>query len=419
MTTRAGVVLLLAFVAVFLALNAGAYRGYFQDDEIDNISWTRWLPLTDFAKGVATPLTFENNFRPVGHFYFHAIEAAAGLDFPVYVAVLQAFHLLNVWLLWGIMRRMGATAAGAALACCFFGLHMALFDSFWKPMYVFDVLCATFCLGSIAAWLRGRWVWSLAAFWLAYKCKELAVMLPAVLAICEWWFGKRRWKLLVPFFAVSVSFGVQGMLRNAAINNDYTFRFTLEAIGKTLPFYAGRVFLLPWLGAAVLALAAAVRDRRMWFGLSMMALFFFPLLFLPGRMFSAYCYLPFTGLAIALSGVNAPALAVAIALWMPMNLRELRVRSRETLSQDGQIQTWMAGVQQFAATGKQVDGFIFSGEPAGFERWGVEGAIRYWFPKTPVKWIEEPGAREWMAGRHIALIDWDWVQRRVKVEEAH
>jgi len=136
-------------------------------------------------------------------------------------------------------------------------------------------------------------------------------------------------------------------------------------------------------------------------------------------LFSAYCYLPFTGLAIALSGVNAPALAVAIALWMPMNIRELRVRSRETLLQDGQIQTWMAGVQQFAATGKPVDGFVFSGEPTGFERWGVEGAIKYWFPKAQVKWIEEPGAREWMTGKRVALIEWDWVQRGVKVEVAH
>jgi hypothetical protein len=419
MTRRAGVVLLLAFVAVFLALNAGAYRGYFQDDEIDNISWTRWLPFSDFAQGVATPLTFQNNFRPVGHFYFHAIEAVAGLDFPVYVAVLQALHVLNVWLLWGVMRRMGAAAPGAALACCFFGLHMALFDDFWKPMYVFDVLCATFCLASVAAWLRGRWVWSLAAFWLAYKCKELAVMLPAVLAVWEWWFGKRRWKLLIPFVAVSLNFGLQGLLRNAAANNDYTFRFTLTAIGKTLPFYAGRVFLIPWAGVAVAALAAVVRVRRVWFGLSMMALFFFPLLFLPGRLFSAYCYLPFTGLAVALSGVNAPALAVAIALWMPMNIREMRVRSRETLLQDGQIQTWMTGVQQFAATGQQVDGFVFSGEPTGFERWGVEGAIKYWFPKAQVKWIEEPGAREWMTGKRVASIEWDWVQRRVKVEAAH
>jgi len=32
----------------------------------------------------------------------------------------------------------------------------------------------------------------------------------------------------------------------------------------------------------------------------MMALFLAPLLFLPGRVFSAYCYLPFAGLAIAL-----------------------------------------------------------------------------------------------------------------------
>jgi len=31
----------------------------------------------------------------------------------------------------------------------------------------------------------------------------------------------------------------------------------------------------------------------------------FPMLFLPGRVFSAYCYLPLTGLAIALTGVAA------------------------------------------------------------------------------------------------------------------
>src|SRR4051794_26460233 len=144
MSRRRGLLLFLACAALFLMVNRGAYSGYFQDDEIDNLSWTPHLTPLDFLQGLATPLYQPNNFRPVGHYYFHAVEAAVGLNFPVYVAVIHAIHLLNVWLLWSIVRRLGATALAATCACAFFCFHMALFDVFWKPMYVFDVLCTTF-----------------------------------------------------------------------------------------------------------------------------------------------------------------------------------------------------------------------------------------------------------------------------------
>ena len=160
---------------------------------------------------------------------------------------------------------------------------MALFDDFWKPMYVFDVLCATFCLLSLWCYASERWVLSFAAFWLAYKSKELAVMLPAVLLAFEIWFGKRRWKPLVPFFLASLSFGVQGMLGNPNRDNDYTFRFTAAALAKTSVFYAGRIFLIPYLGFVTPAFALLARNRRTWFGLAAMGLFLFPMLFLPGR----------------------------------------------------------------------------------------------------------------------------------------
>ena len=313
MSKRAGLLLFAAFAALFLTVNRDAYRGYFQDDEIDNLSWTPYLGPLDFLKGAATPQFQANNFRPVGHYYFHAVEEVAGLDFPVYVAVLHAFHLLNVWLLWLVARRLGAAPFAAAAACLFFGLHMALFDDFWKPMYIFDVLCATFCLLSLWCYASGRWVLSFAAFWLAYKSKEMAVMLPAVLLAFEFWFGKRRWKPLVPFFLVSLSFGVQGMLGNPNKDNDYTFRFTAAALAKTSVFYAGRIFLIPYLGFVVPAFAFLARNRRTWFGLAAMGLFLFPVLFLPGRMFSAYCYLPFTGLAIAITGLAESASPAALA----------------------------------------------------------------------------------------------------------
>jgi len=68
MTKRAGAALFLAMAALFLLANRAAYRGYFQDDELNNLAWTRDIPAIDYAKAVLTPKFFNNNFRPVGHF---------------------------------------------------------------------------------------------------------------------------------------------------------------------------------------------------------------------------------------------------------------------------------------------------------------------------------------------------------------
>jgi hypothetical protein len=422
MSHRRGLALFLLFAALFLLANRSAYSGYFQDDEIDNISWTPYLTPIDYLKGVATPLPYANNFRPTGHFYFGAVEGIAGLKFPVYVAVIQAIHLLNVWLLWLVVRRLGAGYLAAAAACLFFGVHMALFDNFWKPMYVFDVLCAGFSLASLYGWMRGRWVLSFLAFWLAYKSKELAVMLPLLLACYELWFGKRQWKPLVPFFLVSLSFGVQSMMLNQGRDNEYTFRFTLAAIARTLPFYAGRVFLVPYLGFAVPLFVLFARNRRTWFGLTAMALFLFPMLFLPGRVFSAYCYLPLTGLAIALTGVaesTSPALvATFVLLLIPLNFRELRRNSRETLGRDDEVRIWMSGVGRFAAANPKVDAFVYSGLPAGFHGWGAEGALKYFYKRGDIviRSSADADVAAARAGRRPAVLQWDPWHKRLDIE---
>lgn len=421
MSKRAGLLLFAAFMALFLTVNRDAYRGYFQDDEIDNLSWAPYLGPLDFLKGAATPQFQTNNFRPVGHYYFHAVEEIAGLDFPAYVAVLHAFHLLNVWLMWLVTRRLGAKPLAAGAACLFFGLHMALFDNFWKPMYVFDVLCASFCLLSLWCYASQRWVLSFVAFWLAYKSKELAVMLPVVLLAFEIWFGTRRWKPLAPFFLVSLSFGVQGMIGNPNRDNDYTFRFTAAALAKTSAYYAGRVFLIPYLGLVLPAFAFLARNRRTWFGLAAMGLFLFPVLFLPGRMFSAYCYLPFAGLAIAITGiaevVSPAGVCLFLALWLPMDIHELRVRRRGTLASDDEVRSWMSTVRRFAAGKERVDAFVFSGTPAGFHRWGVEGTLKYFYERSDltVKSLSEPGAAALMETKRIALLDWDEGRKRLDI----
>ena len=332
MAKRYGIPLFVLLAAAFLLLNRGAYRGYFQADDLDNLSWAPSTPATYFFEIALSPLFQTNNLRPVGHFYFHAAGRLFGLNFVPYVLALHAIHLFNVWLLWLLVRRLGAPPLAAAAACLCFALHMALFDAIWKPMYVFDVLCGTFCLLSLLFYACERWVLSLLSFWLAYKSKEVAVMLPAVLVCYELWFGKRRWKPLLPFFLVSLSFGMQAAIRNPNPDNAYTFRFTPAALLKTSVFYAGRVFLIPYAGFALPILALAARTRRTWFGLAMMAALFVPMLFLPGRIFAAYCYVPFLGLAVAASGMAefAPPWAIAafFVLWAPIEVHELRPSAR-------------------------------------------------------------------------------------------
>lgn len=413
MSRRTGLILFLLFAAAFLVVNRGAYRGYFQDDEIDNLSWTPHLPASDYLEAVLTPRFFPNNFRPVGHFYFRETEHFCGLDFPRYVAVIHVLHLLNVWLIWLLARRLGARPWPAAAACLFFGFHMALFDALWKPMYVLNVLCATFCLLSLLCYARGRWVLAFASFWLAYKAKELAVMLPVVLACYEIGFGQRRWKPLVPFFAASLSFGLQGLLLNPNRDNDYTFRFTLAALAKTGRFYAERIFLVPYLGLALPLAAWVAANRRTFFGLAMMGLFFFPLLFLPGRLFAAYCYVPFIGLAVALAGICETArpafVALFLALWLPQDLHVLRVERRETLARDTQVRAWMTALGTFAKYGPPVEAFVFSGAPAGFERWGVEGALKYFYKRGDLRIYAdgEPAATQALASSRVAIMTWD------------
>src|SRR5207247_9696277 len=126
-----------------------------------------------------------------------------------------------------------------SLRTLFFAFDMAVFDFYWKPMYVFDLFCATFSLAATLLYTRRRYVLSFVAFWLAYKSKELAVMLPLALACYDFWLAeKKSWKPLIPFFVVSLSFGLQGPLLNHHPDNGYTFRFTPPAFVAVLSLSA-------------------------------------------------------------------------------------------------------------------------------------------------------------------------------------
>jgi hypothetical protein len=298
---------------------------------------------------------------------------------------------------------------------------MAAFDTVWKPMYIFDVLCTLFCLSSVLLYARGRWILSFAAFWLAYKSKELAVMLPAVLWLYEFWFGERRWARLIPFFAVSVSFGVQGILLNPNRDNDYTLRFTPRAAWTSMRYYAGRIFLLPLAGFALIPLALLVRKRAVWFGLASMALFFFPLLFLPGRLYAAYTYLPLTGLAVAAASIAAldaaTLLAICALLWIPWNIHHLRRARRYALDAAGQNRTYLNAIAAYAATSPASRFYLYDGAPPEMRPWGIEGALRYFTRRNDLKIlsVEDRAAPEVLKSDAFTILGWDAPGRQLRI----
>ncbi len=417
-----GAALLLAMAALFLGANHAAYSGYFQDDDLDNLSWTPLLPWTVYAEAALTPRFQANNFRPVGHFFYHAMGLNFGLDFSRYIIAIHAIHLLNVWILWLLVRKLGASPLAASAAGLFFGFHMMLFDIFWKPAYVFDLLCGSFVLLSLLLYVKGRWVVSFLAFWLAYKAKEVAVMLPFVLAIYEMYFGERRWKRLIPFFAASLSFGLQGVLLNPNRDNDYTFRFTLPAVWATVSFYGSRLLLVRYLGWIAIPFAVYFGGKRTRFGLLALLLFFMPMLFLPNHLYFAYCYVPFTGAAIAISEVveklRPRTLLIGMVLWVAVNsYQEYRTEGR-VLPLMNDIRTYVATLTDFVGRAPEIDSFVYDGAPMGFRPFGIPGVLRFLRGgrDARVAWINDASSAREMAAGPVAVLRWDALTHRLSID---
>ena len=407
----------LAAALLFLLANRTAYTGYFLDDDLDTLSWAPWLSASESLHTLFSPKLSPNNFRPVGHYYYHAMVVPFRLDFPKYIVPLQFFHLLNLGLVLVLARRMGLGPFAALAGALFWAFHAILADATWKPMFIFDLLCTTFSLLSLVLYSYDRWILSLVAFVFAFRAKELAIMLPAVLAAYVILLGGKHWKRLIPFFAISLSFGIQALVQNQAKGslNPYSFHFSIAALTETVPFYTSNLLLIPCGGLAMLALPFLVRNRRVWFGWTAACLFLAPLLFLPGRMFAVYWYLPMTGLAIALAAVaaagrrQAMAVVALLALWGPWNVIQTKRAHRQTLRIQNLSHAYVRGLERLAKAQPKRDTFVWEGLPTDFHPWGVTGGISCVFRARhqEVKYIDDPGSREMVESGKAALLKWD------------
>jgi len=401
----------LAASVLFFFANRGAYKAYFADDDFDNLGWPTFVGNEVYLKGLATLRFDPGNFRPIGDLYYRYAYRAFHLRFPPYVVVLQIVHALNVVVLFLILRQLGSSQLAAGAGALFYSFHAAVLETYWKPMYVFDLLCATFCLLAILLYIRGRWILAFIAFWLAFKSKELALMLPIALLAYEWLFGKREWKKLIPFFAITIVIGAQVLWLNRTVDpgSTYALRFDPRPLWQSIAFYSSQVFFLPYLGLALLLPLIWIRDRLLYLGLISMAAWIAPLLLLHQRMDGVYWYVPLIGVAIAVASIAArvPRWTVALffALWLPLNFLLLREKRRAILAAGDRDRALLAAVGNYARTLPPVRAVVFDNMPGQIHVWGVQGAISLSFGQAVESaWTGMPESKELLTKVPMALI---------------
>jgi hypothetical protein len=401
----------LCLAGLFLIVNQSAFHSFFTDDDLDNMANARLMKWTDIARVLAVPsLSGPKVFRAVGYSYYVAMVRTAGLTYWPYVAGILAIHLVNVLLLWLLARGLGAEFLGAGAAAVFYFLHAALFDVYWKPMYVVDLLCATFTLAALLAYVSGWLLPSLVFFWLGLKSKESAILLPLVILAYELFAGGRKWKRAVPFLAVAAWLGVQALLANQHRDNAYTLRFTLTALWTTASFYARWLLFVPYAGFAVLAMPFLFRKKPVWFGVFMFLGLLGPLLFLPGRLSPAYLYVPLLGLAVALSAIERPVwAALFFLLWIPWNYLQFRSEQREELAAAADRRSWVASAEGMLREHPDIDTVIYDGAPKTLGSLGMAGLLRNYYPLRPATavWLYSPESAEALQRPHAALVVWD------------
>ena len=412
--------ILLFILAIFVIFNKAAFQSYFSDDDFSNLLLANWVPWKSLAKELFS-LGFKINVRAVGLLYYKTLGATAHLHFVPYVALLQALHVATAFMLWLFLRRLGLGTWAAAMGCFFFVMHMSALPAYWKPMYVFDVLCGFWVIVALLLYQRDRFVLSFICAWLAFRSKEMELMLPLVLLLYEWRFGQKRWKPLVPFFLMSLSFGIQGLLHQRGPETAYTMHVTLPGLWSRVTYYGTNLLYAPFLGLAVSMGLLFLRLPMIRFGVLGFWILLIPLLFFPSLGSGAYLYVPLLAFTVAIAAVAQwrPWLAMLfLTLWIPASYQQLRENRRPILAFYHEHRPYVEQVLATFAAHPAPKAVVFDGTPVDFSIWGQQGLFGYALNNhdLPIYSVDQREAQEAIRQPGTVLLTWNRIEHRLLSE---
>ena len=234
------IILLLSFIAYFPALK----NGFVWDDEyyiinnnlIKNLSWTSIKVIfLNFSSDNYAPLTDLIN----------AVQyKISGLSPAAFHVGSLVFHLLNVALVFWFIKLLCSRWDMAAITALFFGIHPMQVESVAWASGGSNLFCAAFFLGSLVAYLyylrhslKRYLVISLLFFILSLLTKAVAVVLPVILLLIDYYKGRKiTIKILLeksPFLILSLGAGILSLLLKyqvVSISNVSVFSFPQRII---------------------------------------------------------------------------------------------------------------------------------------------------------------------------------------------
>ena len=251
-------------VSFYPALSAG----FVLDDNIFTDSpvvhawsglWNIWFSPADIER--------EGHYWPILYTTFWLEHKLWGLDPFGYHVVNVLLYMVNVLLLWRLLRCLAVPGAWAVAAV--FAVHPMHVDSVAWVIGRKDLLSALFCMAAALCWIRsmdefgdsrdrppacigvprpGLYLAALGLFAAAMLSKSVAVTLPVALAILLWWKNGRvtwadGWRI-APFFLVALGIALADFAYYTSgreIHFDYGLVERTLIAARALWFYAGKL----------------------------------------------------------------------------------------------------------------------------------------------------------------------------------
>ena len=309
-----------AIAACFLYFAGEGLHADFTHDDLMNLYVSWRVPATDHLRDIALFFRPSGSFRPAGALFYRTLFEGFGFNAAPFRIACYALMLVNLWLAYALARRLAGSRTTAALAALVFAYHGQFWCLYVSTGMCYDLLCFFFYAAAFLYYLKARegglplgWgrvaVWS-ALYILCLNSKEMAVTLPAIIAVYELLAGQRvkAWRVPAVGAALTVLFifgRVTAMLSNAGYRPSFSARVYLEHAYRFLGYALyDPWWLSPWVAAAI---ALAVAAYAVWRGspalrlaVAWMAIGILPVAFIEQRGFDAV-YIPALALALAIA----------------------------------------------------------------------------------------------------------------------
>jgi hypothetical protein len=140
------------------------------------------------------------------------------------------------------------------------------------------------------------------------------------------------------------------------------------------------------------------------------------MLFLPGRLFAAYLYVPVLGLAIVISAVTRPVwVALFFLAWIPWNYWHFRSDRTHELDLAFERRTWYEPFAQFMQAHPETDTIIWDGRPASVPEHYISGAARMLRDGRNTRVVWTGRATDERNAPNLVVLVWDEPRRRLHV----